>query len=90
MATVSTLEHRTVVSLSQISSSCPLASPSSQLAGYGMSGDAHHATQPPPDGRGARQAMLRALRSAGCDPDEVGYVNAHATSTPQGAPRERG
>ncbi|KFM25397.1 3-oxoacyl-[acyl-carrier-protein] synthase, mitochondrial [Auxenochlorella protothecoides] len=54
------------------------------LAGYGMSGDAHHVTQPPPDGRGAALAMPRALRSARCDPDEVAYVNAHATSTPQG------
>lgn len=49
-----------------------------------MSGDAHHVTQPAPGGRGAELAMRRALLQAGADPAEVAYINAHATSTPQG------
>lgn len=55
-----------------------------QVRGYGMSGDAHHITQPPPDGIGAQLAMRRALSQAGLAPDQVCYINAHATSTPQG------
>lgn len=60
-----------------------------ELAGAGASGDAFHPTSPSPDGDGARRAMLAALRSAGCDPSEVDYVNAHATSTPVGDAIER-
>jgi 3-oxoacyl-[acyl-carrier-protein] synthase II len=52
-----------------------------ELAGFGMSGDAHHITAPPEDGNGARRAMEIALRDAGLNPGDVQYVNAHATST---------
>ncbi len=55
-----------------------------ELAGFGMSGDAHHMTLPPEDGEGARVAMVNALTDAHMSPSEVQYVNAHATSTPAG------
>jgi 3-oxoacyl-[acyl-carrier-protein] synthase II len=55
-----------------------------ELAGFGMSADAHHITAPPDDGAGARQCMVNALRDAGVNPDEVDYINAHGTSTPLG------
>ncbi|WJX11899.1 beta-ketoacyl-[acyl-carrier-protein] synthase II [Trifolium repens] len=55
-----------------------------EIRGYGMSGDAYHITQPPSDGRGAILAMTRALRQSGLHPSDVGYINAHATSTPLG------
>jgi 3-oxoacyl-[acyl-carrier-protein] synthase II len=56
----------------------------SELIGFGMSGDAHHITAPPEDGEGARLAMANALADAKINPDEVQYINAHATSTPLG------
>lgn len=55
-----------------------------ELRGYGMSGDAYHITQPHADGRGAILAMTRALEQSGLHPNQVDYVNAHATSTPLG------
>jgi 3-oxoacyl-[acyl-carrier-protein] synthase II len=55
-----------------------------ELIGYGQSSDAYHITQPSPDGRGARNAMLKALKNAGLHPKQVDYLNAHGTSTPAG------
>jgi 3-oxoacyl-[acyl-carrier-protein] synthase II len=55
-----------------------------ELAGFGMSGDAHHITAPPEDGEGARTAMINALKDAQLDAGAVQYINAHATSTPLG------
>ena len=55
-----------------------------ELAGIGMSGDAHHITSPPDDGAGAVASMNNAIRDAGLSPDDIDYVNAHGTSTPQG------
>src|SRR5690606_21960336 len=57
---------------------------SAALAGFGMSGDAHHITAPPEDGEGARLAMLNALRDGKLNPEDVDYLNAHATSTELG------
>ena len=53
-----------------------------RIAGYGASNDAFHITQPDEDGRGALVAMQRALADAGAEPADVGYINAHGTSTP--------
>jgi 3-oxoacyl-[acyl-carrier-protein] synthase II len=55
-----------------------------ELAGFGMSADAHHMTAPCEDGEGAARGMLNALRNAGINPDQVNYINAHGTSTPLG------
>jgi len=53
-----------------------------EMSGYGASSDAHHVTQPHPDGEGAARAMKWAIEDAGITPDKVDYVNAHGTSTP--------
>ncbi|OOE56799.1 beta-ketoacyl-[acyl-carrier-protein] synthase II [Salinivibrio sp. ML323] len=55
-----------------------------ELAGFGMSGDAYHMTSPSEDGSGAALAMEAAIRDAGINPAQIGYVNAHGTSTPAG------
>ncbi len=55
-----------------------------ELVGFGMSDDAYHMTAPPEDGSGAAQSMASALSDAQITPDQVQYVNAHATSTPLG------
>lgn len=49
-----------------------------------MSSDAYHMTSPPEDGAGAALAMVNAIRDAGIEPGQIGYVNAHGTSTPAG------
>ena len=53
-----------------------------EVIGYGSTSDAYHITAPPPDGDGAFRAMRNALRDGGVAPGDVGYINAHGTSTP--------
>jgi 3-oxoacyl-[acyl-carrier-protein] synthase II len=55
-----------------------------EVVGYGMSADAHHMTDPAPGGEGAARCMKHALRSAGMTPEDIGYINAHGTSTGAG------
>ncbi|MDX3774031.1 beta-ketoacyl-ACP synthase II [Chromatiaceae bacterium AAb-1] len=55
-----------------------------ELVGFGMSGDAYHMTSPPENGAGAALAMTNALKDAAVNPELVGYINAHGTSTPAG------
>ncbi len=55
-----------------------------EIIGFGMSSDAYHMTSPPEDGAGAALAMQNALNDAGISPEQVGYINAHGTSTPAG------
>jgi 3-oxoacyl-[acyl-carrier-protein] synthase II len=53
-----------------------------EIAGYGMSGDAYHVSAPRLDGEGAYQSMKKALEDGDIHPEEIGYINAHGTSTP--------
>ncbi len=55
-----------------------------ELCGYGASCDANHVTSPAPEGEGGQRAMRMALADTGLRPEQVGYVNTHGTSTPQG------
>ena len=55
-----------------------------ELSGFGMSADAHHITSPPDDGHGAVASMTNALLDANMNADQIQYINAHGTSTPQG------
>jgi 3-oxoacyl-[acyl-carrier-protein] synthase II len=58
------------------------ATPLAEIAGYASTSDAHHVTDPAPGGTGLARAMRRALTKAGIAPEQVGYINAHGTSTP--------
>ena len=58
------------------------AEPIAEMTGYGSTADAYHITQPAPEGEGAARAMRLALDQAHLAPDEIGYINAHGTSTP--------
>jgi 3-oxoacyl-[acyl-carrier-protein] synthase II len=55
-----------------------------EVVGYGLSGDAYHITSPAEDGSGGFRAMQAALKRSGLNTDEIGYINAHGTSTPMG------
>ncbi len=64
------------------------AAPIAEIVGFGASNDAYHMTAPRPDGRDAARAIRAALADAAMDPEAIGYVNAHASSTPLNEPAE--
>ncbi len=64
------------------------AMPLAELAGFGAASDAHHPTNPHPQGRGAASAVVQALNDAGLGPGEIAHINAHATGPPAGARAE--
>ncbi len=64
------------------------ASVLAEVSGFGCSCNAYRITDSPPDGRGAHQSMSLALKDAGLGPEEIGYINAHGTSTPMNDPSE--
>ncbi len=55
-----------------------------EIAGYGLSGDGYHVTAPAPDSRGSKHAMRMALKNGAMNVEDIGYINAHGTSTPAG------
>lgn len=59
-----------------------------EVLGYGVSSDAYHVSAPHPEGRGSALAMRRAIADAGLKPEDIRYINAHATATPIGDPAE--
>jgi 3-oxoacyl-[acyl-carrier-protein] synthase II len=61
-----------------------------EVSGYGLSGDAYHITSPHPEGKGGYQSMKMALSRAKLNPEDIGYINAHGTSTPVGDEIELG
>ncbi|GAA3056244.1 beta-ketoacyl-[acyl-carrier-protein] synthase family protein [Actinokineospora globicatena] len=66
------------------------ATPVARIAGWGRAGDAHHITQPDPEGGGMTRAVTAALRKAGRVPADIGYINAHGTGTAQSDAAEAG
>lgn len=73
---------------SEASAAARGATPLAELSGFGCSCNAYRITDSPPDGRGAYQSMSLALADAGLEPKDIGYINAHGTSTPMNDPSE--